>query len=205
MRPHSILSILQQRLTIVGVALLSLMTVLCGVGLVPGTAQSSQDDPAASVGGEREFKSTVPEHVPIRVKLKNEQTFKKRDNDKWARELEIEVKNTGGKPIYFMYMLIVMPEMVDDKGHALTFQVFYGRKALMRLTTPIQPDDVPIRLGESYDLKVSETQWKAFEATRHKEKVSNPKKIEFEMQLINFGDGTGVRGQQGSPVPKPVG
>jgi hypothetical protein len=75
---------------------------LCVVGIVSSTAQSAQDD----AKDERKFENTIPAHVPVRVKLKNEQAFKNPKNKNWARELEIEVKNTGSKPIYFMYMLV---------------------------------------------------------------------------------------------------
>lgn len=173
-------------------------------GLVPGRAQDAAREGATAPAAEgREWKDTIPAHVPLKVKLKSEGTFKDVRNKDWARELELEVKNTGSKPIYFMYLLVVMPEMVNNQGHALTFQLHYGRKGLVRYDAPLQPDDVPILPGESITLKVSENQVKGFEAGRHKEKTDNPKKVVFEMQLINFGDSTGIQGTKGTPMPDP--
>ncbi|HEU4596170.1 MAG TPA: hypothetical protein VFS10_13590, partial [Pyrinomonadaceae bacterium] len=80
-------------------------------GLSSGAAQSSQDGAESSASEEREFKNTVRAHVPIKVKVKNEQSFKNLKNKKWARELEIEVKNTGTKPIYYLYVVVAMPDV----------------------------------------------------------------------------------------------
>ncbi len=107
MNLQSILSNLESRKqNVVKVVFLTALLALCVVGMVSGTAQSPQDNAAASSVEEREFKNTVPAHVPIKIKLKTEQSFKKKENKNWARELEIEVKNTGSKPIYFIYMRI---------------------------------------------------------------------------------------------------
>lgn len=163
----------------------------CAAGLASRAAQS----PAAE---EREFKNTIPEHVPLKVKLRNEQSFKNLKNERWARELEIEVRNTGIKPIYYVYLIINMPE-VHVGGHPLTFRVAYGRKELAFLETLLEPDDLPIRAGESVTLKIRDSQVKGYENWRDKEKVADPKKIEIEMQIINFGDGTGYRSNQGIP------
>ncbi|HEV2705686.1 MAG TPA: hypothetical protein VGV59_07150, partial [Pyrinomonadaceae bacterium] len=182
-----------QRRTLTTTVLICFLTLS-----IVGIASRAQDS-TISNKEEREFKSTIPEHVPIRVKVRNEQALKQMDNEKWARELEIEVKNTGSKPIYYLSMSILMPEMTDAYNRPLTFQVRYGRKELRHLDTQLQPDDVPIRAGESATLKISENQVKGFEVTRHKEKVSNPKKIEFWLIVMNLGDGTGFSGRDGSP------
>lgn len=174
--------------------LLSTTLIMCATTLV-FTARSRAQ--------EREFRNTVPAHVPVKVKLKNEQKFKKLDNAEWARDLEVEVKNTGAKPIYFLYMVVVMPEMTNEYGHALAFQFHYGRKALVSWGAEVSPEDVPIQPGESITLKVSETQLKGFEAGRHLEKTDKPKKVEFDLQLINYGDRTGYQGKDGTPMSFP--
>ncbi|HEV7903011.1 MAG TPA: hypothetical protein VGO96_04145, partial [Pyrinomonadaceae bacterium] len=103
MEPHATISPAKNFKLIVFVAALAASFLgLCAVGIVSGTAQSAQDNQ-----NERKFENTIPTHVPIKVKVKNEQAFKNLKNKNWARELEIEVKNTGSKPIYFMYMLMV--------------------------------------------------------------------------------------------------
>jgi hypothetical protein len=160
---------------------------------------SAQDKPAE----ERKFESTIPAHVPIKVKVKNEQAFKNMGNENWARDLEIEVKNTGNKSIYFLYLVIVLPD-VTVGGYPYGFQVTYGRKELVRITTPLQSDDMPIQPGASITLKIPETQLRAYEGARDEEKLARPKRVEFDMQLINFGDGTGLRSKLGLPHPDPA-
>ncbi|MCA1565126.1 MAG: hypothetical protein LC803_05730 [Acidobacteria bacterium] len=199
MTSHRILShSLHLKSTVLVAVLLTLLVGVCAIGIVPGTAQSTPD-----VQGERKFENTIPEHVPVKVKLRNEQSFKNLKNRNWARELEIEVKNTGSKPIYFMYMVIVMPD-VTVGSFPYGIQLHYGRKDLVRLSTPIRSDDVPILPGESVILKVSESQVKAYEGSRDEEKRNDTRKIEFDLQLINFGDGTGLRSKQGRPHPDPA-
>jgi hypothetical protein len=191
MKPHKLSPLQDQKFPIVEIILLALLLVICAVGLVSSTAQSTQEE-------ERKFENTVPDHVPVKVKLKNEQTFKDVKNKNWARELEIEVKNTGNKPIYFLYMLLVLPD-VSVEGDPYALQITYGRKELVRLSTPTQPDDVPIRPGETVTLNVSADQVSGYEQSRDKEKRHEPKKARLDFQVINFGDGTGLRGADGRP------
>lgn len=183
-RPH-------RKLRSVQVSLLTAVLVVCGIGLASSLAQSAAQE-------EREFKNTIPEHVPIRVKVKNEQSFKDMKNKNWARELEIEVKNTGSKPIYYLYVIITLPDVLVD-GHQLTMRTRYGRKELTFLETPLEARDVPIRPGESVTLKIPESRVRTHETLRDEGKRADPKKVEFEMQRINFGDGTGLRGRDGRP------
>lgn len=197
MKSHAILSRLQHlKATIVAVTLFTAFVAVCVVGIVSSTAQSTQDD----AKDERKFENTLPEHVPLKVKLKNEQTFKNHKNKKWLRELEIEVKNTGSKPIYYLYVLVTLPDVVVQ-GDQYGMQVAYGRPALMKLANPIRSDDVPILPGESVVLKVSEKLVRGYEITRDKENRDDAKKVEFKLQFINFGDGTGLITTQGVPFP----
>ena len=155
-----------RNLTVMEVGLLVALLGACALGMVSGTAHSAQDEAGAAAVPEREFKSTIPEHVPLKVKVKNEKRFKRMTNEHWARELEIEVTNTGRKPIYYLYMLIVMPEVVNEQGHAHAIRLIYGRRDLLRLDAPLQPDDMPIRPGESVTLKIPGNRAKAFESNR---------------------------------------
>jgi hypothetical protein len=192
-----------QKLSAFQITLLVLFLVLCGVSIVSSTAQVSQDNAAASPQREREFKSIVPDHVPIKVKVKNDKSFKDMKNKAWFRELEIEVRNTGSKPIYYLYVVISMPEVIVQ-GYPLGFRVTYGRSDLLFLSTPIMSDDVPILPGESITLKVPENKVRGYEKTQDTYKKDDPKKIEFELQFMNFGDGTGLQGRDGRTAPDPV-
>ena len=50
---------------------------------------------------ERIFENKIPAHIPIKIKIKKgkEESFKDLKNEKWLREFELEVTNTGDKPI----------------------------------------------------------------------------------------------------------
>ena len=188
-QPHNLTSFL--------IMLFALLVLAFGLGA--GAAQSRQDGAAESVSDEREFKNTVRAHVPIKVKLKNEQSFKKKENKNWARELEVEIKNTGAKPIYYLYVGLLMPDVIA-MGYPLSLGVSYGRKELAFFETPLEPGDVPSLPGESCTLKFPENQVRGYEKWRDKENIADPKKVEFYMQIINYGGGTGFEATEGLPV-----
>jgi hypothetical protein len=159
-----------------------------------GSAHSQQ---AGSDAAERKFVNTVPEHVPINVKLKSEKSFKDLKNKNWARELEIEIKNKGDKPIYYLYVVIVMPDVLVG-GYPLSMRTAYGRKELGLPDTPVGPDDVPVLLpGETLTMKLPEGQVRAYEQSRDEEGRPDPDTVEFEMQVVKFGDGASFRGRGG--------
>src|SRR5438270_12982326 len=74
--------------------------------LTLGVAQSTE---------ERELKDKTPTHVPIKIKIKaeKEKLFKDVTNENWLRDLEIEVTNTGNKPIYYIGLTIEMTEVIS--------------------------------------------------------------------------------------------
>ena len=164
------------------------------LGVAAGGAQSQQDKTAPD---ERQINNTVPDHVPVRVKLKNEQSVKDKKNKNWARELEIEVKNIGDKPIYYVHVEIVMPEI--NIGGTLVFMTAYGRKELAFPDELPTPNDVPLLPGESVTLKIPESQLRGYEKARDEEKQwDDPKKIEIEVNAVKFGDGTSFMGRKGN-------
>lgn len=180
---------------IILVVFMSLLATL--FGLASGVAQTPAKE-------EREVEDRVPKHLPVKVKVKNEQSLKDLKNKKWARELEIEVKNTGDKPIYYVHVEIVMPEIVINGGE-LVLMMAYGRRELARPDEPIKDDDIPILPGESVTLKVPEGRWKAFEGFRDEDKVyEDPKKVEIEVNAVRLRDAyyVGRDGQLLPPMPK---
>src|SRR5215212_7525461 len=72
--------------------------------VTPSLAQSPE---------ERELEDRIPKHLPIKVKIKKEkeEAFKDLKNEKWVRDFELEITNTGDKPIYFLSLLIDLPEI----------------------------------------------------------------------------------------------
>lgn len=78
------------------------------------------------------FENQIPRHLPIQVRIRaaKEKAAKDLSNDRWHRDLEIEVKNTGDKPIYYLSLILEMPE-IRINGDPVTFGVRYGRRSLL--------------------------------------------------------------------------
>lgn len=135
--------------------------------------------------------SNIREHLPIRVKIKKEKepSFKDLNNHKWVRDFELEVTNTGDKPIYYLYIEAITDVRLG--GTPLTFALQYGRRELGDLVTKALPDDVPIMPKESYVLKFHPGQIPAWEKSVAEGKHPDATRLEILPQLLSFGDGTG--------------
>src|ERR1700720_3435455 len=118
----------------------------------PRIAQS----PEAQAPKERVFENTIPKDVPIKIKIKKEKerSFKDLKNEKWAREFELELTNTGDKPIYFLYLTLVSDVRVGEGR--LVFPQVYGRAELGDIVSKATSNDVPIKPGETYVFTIGE-------------------------------------------------
>jgi hypothetical protein len=174
------------------------LACLASIYLINGTLS-----PSIAQSTEREFENTVPKHLPIKVKIKKEKekAFKDLTNEKWARDLEIEVTNTGDKPIYFLSMTLVLPEIIGASGYKSGFTLHYGRTQLGDLVNKAEPDDIPINPGEVYIFKIAEAHVLGWDSFRRKENKPQPKKVILHFQLLSFGDGTGFLGGSGISFP----
>ncbi|HZH32382.1 MAG TPA: hypothetical protein VEY11_16575 [Pyrinomonadaceae bacterium] len=144
---------------------------------------------------ERELIDNLPKHLPLKIKVKNLKS------EQWVREFALEITNTSDKPIYYLYINISLPDVITENNRNLGFPLRYGRGALTSFAVPLEPDDVPIKPGETYTLQIPEQLqqgWERFVARRGISK-DEPKKIKFIFQVLNFGDGTGFRAPSGVP------
>jgi|GEM_PF-829414 len=177
------------KLTVPAIASLAFFMLCGGLGVVPSTAQS-QPEP-------RELEDKIPKHLPIKVKVKN------LDKEKWVREVEIEVKNTGDKPIYYLSFSLIMPEVFSETGSVVAVSLKYGRRALGVFEGRPTAEDVPIQPGETYVMKVPENEMRGWESARKHYKWSEPKKFLIKFRQLHYGDGTGFTTSGGLPVPNP--
>jgi hypothetical protein len=202
MNAHSLRTLLRRH-NLLQLTILLLALFAVAFGIASSRAQHQQKEAEAATANERKLKNAVPDHVPVKVRVKNEQALKRLNNKNWARELEVEVKNTGSKPIYFVNVEIVMPEIVINGGQ-LVMMMAYGRKELVFPDTPVEPSDVPILPSDSITLKIPERRVKGYEKSRDEDKIySDPVKIEIEVQVIRFGDGTSlIKGVPWQNTPK---
>jgi len=152
---------------------------------------------------ERQLEDLIPKHVPIKIKIKKEKEprFKDLKNERWAREFELEVTNTGTKPIYSLYFH-VWTEVKAASGSRVMFPLYYGRDELGDIRTKAEPTDVPIKPGESVSLDIHPGILNAWDYARKKENRPLPKHLKIEFQFLNFGDGTGYVGTGGTALPR---
>ena len=98
----------------------------------------------------------IPKHLPIKIKVKKEKEAKVKDlnNEDWLGDLELEVTNTGTKPIYFLDIDLFMPDVFAPNGLNIGTRLTYGREELIDFSEPLRSDDVPIKPGEVVVLSV---------------------------------------------------
>jgi hypothetical protein len=160
---------------------------LCAVGIVSSTAQSTQKE-------ERELEDRIPKHLPIKVKVKN------LNSEKWARDVEVEVTNTGDKPIYHLSLSLFFVDVKMENGDQIGFPLRYGRPEMVDVNVRAIPEDVPIKPGEAYVFKATKGLALGWEKFKTKHNKPHPKKVGLRFDALNFGDGTGFLTTGGLPV-----
>lgn len=173
---------------------------------LPPTAAEIASFRSQQAKEERQLEDKIPEHVPIKVKIKKEkeESFKDPNNERWLRDLEIEVTNTGTKPIYFLDLRLHLPDIKGPDGNIVGWVLLYGRTQLVSVTEPLKSTDVPIKPGERYVFTIAERFVGAWEGmVREGVVAAQPKRVQVLIQLINFGDGTGFWGGTAAPLPHP--
>ncbi|HKP37782.1 MAG TPA: hypothetical protein VJT71_13075 [Pyrinomonadaceae bacterium] len=155
---------------------------------------------------ERVFENKIPGHLPIKVKLRaeKEKAAKDLDNPRWHRDLELQVKNAGDKPIYYLSFIIEFPEIKLD-GSPVSVHIRYGKHSLFDDSKgKAAPEDTPLKPKKTLILSLDEDSARAWEQWQQKEKWSQHKRVIIEFEQLSFGDGTGFWGN-GAPWPFPKG
>lgn len=154
---------------------------------------------------ERVFQNNLPAHVPIKIKIKKEKenSFKDLKNEKWLREFELEVTNTGDRPIYYLDIAMDTGVGFGGSGPHIVFSVRYGRWELGDIVTKAASDDVPIKPGETCILGI--TNVTAWETGIREKRWPDATSFTSDLQVISFGDGTGIWGTEPYPPPKKPG
>jgi hypothetical protein len=149
---------------------------------------------------EREIENQIPTHLPIKAKLKpeKEKAFKDLNNDKWARDLEIEVKNIGRRPIYYLVLAIDLPELVDGSSNVI-LPLRFGDKRFANFASGAQPGDLSIKPGEVVTLRIKQGASLDWDDLRRGHDWPKPKRFVLEFQELSYADGTGFIGRDGAP------
>lgn len=122
-------------------------------------------------------------------------------NENWARDFELEVTNTGNKPIYHFYLLLIT-DIKAAAGFRIVAPVYYGRDELGTISTLATPDDIALKPGGSVILRIHRGQLDAWDYMRRTQNRPHPKKIQVRLEGLSFGDGTGYGGEDGVALPR---
>jgi hypothetical protein len=113
-------------------------------------------------------------------------------NEHWARDLEIEVKNISSKPIYRISLGVDLPNIGSETSH-YGFPLRYGDSSARFATDPVKPGAVSLKPGKTYVFRIPEMLWKGFE--NYMTMMSLPdfytQRVVLRIEAVNFGDGTG--------------
>jgi len=154
---------------------------------------------------ERQLEISIPKHVPLGIKIRKdkEKNFKDLNNENWARDFELEITNKGDKPIYSLSFLLIL-DVKDSSGQNVIAPVSFGRVELSDHRVRANPEDVPIKPGESVNLKIHSGQVAGWEVVGREQKWQRPKRVTVKFKNLSFGDGTGYMGPAGTPVPRKI-
>ncbi len=173
----------------------SLLTALV-LSVVGFLMIASRLSPSTAALQERIFENKIPAHIPIKIKIKKEKetSFKDLNNEKWLREFELEVTNTGDKSIYYLEIVMDTGVKFDGSGPEIVFPLTYGRPELGDIVTKATRDDVPIKPGETIILTTRQAT--AWEMGIRDKRWPEATKFKAEIQVLSFGDGTGYWGTE---------
>jgi hypothetical protein len=176
------------------------ISLLIAVGVVAFALINVTTSTTALSQSKRQLDDRVPGHLPIKIKIKKEkqERFQDLKNEHWARDFEVEVKNTGDRPIYALSLAWILEEVTMPDGNHYGSILRYGRSEF--ITKPDEkpkPEDVPIQPGETHVFKLSNTSIEGWEGWARDNHLPQPKKITVFFDWVSFGDGTGWESPNG--------
>jgi hypothetical protein len=159
--------------------------------------------------GNKVTATTKPEKVAICQDYQQERTFKLqnfKDNplsirevrnlqsDTWYKDLEIEVKNVSSKRIYFILAGLLFPDVPVGNGEAGVRLEFGERKSLDQHRIP-ESEDSYVDPGKSVVLTIAQQYTRGLQF-QQEHSPETAKRLEFRIEEIRFGDGTGFTAQR---------
>lgn len=155
-----------------------------------------------ATGRARSVVNTIPARMPLKVEVRDAERVADASNGLWLRDLEVEVTNTGRRPVYFVSLLVLLPG-AKLGGLQPVYKLKFGSPDLASFTSVARPDDVPLAPGESAVIKVPEDEAAIWEKWMARGAATDPREIVLVLHQLNFGDGTGFAGRDGRPMPNP--
>lgn len=99
----------------------------------------------------------------MKLRVQKEKAAKDMASERWQRDLELEVKNTGEKPIYYLSIIVQIPEIELD-GNPVSLHIRYGERSLFGASKGhANAQDIPIAAKQTVSLGLDEENAKAWE------------------------------------------
>lgn len=127
------------------------------------------------------------------------------DSD-WLERLEVEVKNLSNKPVYYVQVLITLPDVksteLDGVSRTVVIPFAYGRRSLLKEERATS-NDTPIKPGASYVFTIPRANRQGLQDRLASGIVpaSAVLRVFIGVYALGFGDGTGFYAG-GVPFPE---
>jgi len=117
------------------------------------------------------------------------------DSEHWPVDLEFVLQNTSEKPIYLLLLDLDLPQFVPLKGAMSVMEMRYGDINLINNDRLADPNDIPIKPGEVFVMKIP-TEAGVYYQNDTKTELPPAKihTLRLRFYIVNFGDGTGYLG-----------
>src|ERR1043165_508315 len=143
---------------------------------------SAQQSPPSQQ--ERQLENTIPKHVPISVKItkEKEKAWKDLKNENWARDFELEITNTGNKPIYALELLLWF-DVPNEYQDEFVTDITYNTPSMKNSRSIATAEDVPIKPGESKTFTIQQGHVLSWEKGHREKGYRLPTNVKIEFQI----------------------
>lgn len=142
-------------------------------------------------GSEKKREIQFQHNVPPEIKFLG---IRNLQNEDWENDLEVEIQNISDKHIYYVLIVLILPE-VSINGYPSSFRMEFGDPELIQKNKLARANSNSIRPGDKYIFSIPKKQVKNVKEKKAELGImTKVTKILFNLNVINFGDGTGYFG-----------
>ncbi len=118
------------------------------------------------------------------------------ESETWYKDLQIEVKNIGTKPIYGILAFLEFPDH-KPLGRDIGFPLSFGEVKYWDVGVLADPQDPHLDPGQTYVFTIPPKNARTL-GRKHERAPEEFKKLDFHITVISFGDGAGF--EAGTPL-----